>query len=86
MKPNISEFSYGYALTSELVRLFGIKGVGAPVFPSLREEGNLGYDVQIPGLPLFLQFKLSDEMVSSTAHQSDLLGVPHLRMHLRPLR
>ena len=57
MKPNISEFSYGYALTSELVRLFGIKGVGAPVFPSLKEEGSVGYDVQVPGLPLFLQFK-----------------------------
>jgi hypothetical protein len=86
MKPNISEFSYGYALTSELVRSFGIKGVGAPVFPSLKEEGSLGYDVGIPGLPLFLQFKLCDEMVSAAADQADLLGVPHLRMHLRPLR
>jgi hypothetical protein len=86
VKPDISEFSYGYALTSELVRRFGFKSVGAPVFPSLVEEGHLGYDVKIPGVPLFLQFKLSDEMVRGTAKEAGLLGVPHFRMHLRPLR
>lgn len=86
MKPNISEFSYGYALTSELVRRYAFKGVGAPIFPSLKDEGSLGYDVKVPGVPLFLQFKLCDEMVRESAEDSDLLGVPHLRMHLRPLR
>lgn len=86
MKPDISEFSYGFALTSELVSRFGWKAIGAPVFPSLIEEGKVGYDVKIPGLPLFLQFKLCDEMIKGTASQANLLGVPHLRMHLRPRR
>lgn len=86
MKPNISEFSYGYALTSELVEILKYKGVGAPVFPSLKDEGTLGYDVKLPGVPVFLQFKLSDRMVSGAANEADLLGVPHFRMHLRPLR
>ena len=39
MKPNISEFSYGYALTDELVHSPGSHLVGAPVFPSLYQEG-----------------------------------------------
>jgi hypothetical protein len=87
MRPNISEFSYGYALTSELVEFLGYKGVGAPVFPSLKDEGTLGYDVKLPGvIPVFLQFKLCDRMVSGAANEADLLGVPHFRMHLRPLR
>lgn len=86
MKPDISEFSYAYALTSEFVRIFGLKSVGAPVFPSLQQEGRLGYDVKIPGIPLFLQFKLSDYMTRASANQADVLGVPHYRMHLRPLR
>lgn len=86
MKPDISEFSYGYALTSELIRLFGLKNVGAPVFPSLQQEGWLGYDVQIPGVPLFLQFKLSDYTSKASAKQANVLGVPHYRMYLRPLR
>lgn len=66
MKPNISEFSYGYALTDELVHASGITITGAPVFPSLYSEGQAGggWDVRIdrPGVPLFLQFKLSDKM------------------------
>src|ERR1700690_2714236 len=60
--PQFSEFSFGYALTDNLVNkvLTGSKGV--PVFPSLQEEGKQGggYDVKIPlrSAPLFLQFKL----------------------------
>jgi hypothetical protein len=86
VRPDISEFSFGYALTSELVARLGIKSVGAPIFPSLVEEGKVAYDVAIPGLPLFLQFKLSDHMVRGTALEATLLGVPYYRMHLRPRR
>jgi hypothetical protein len=84
VRPDISEFSFGYVLTSELITRLGLKSVGAPVFPSLLEEGKVGYDVAIPGLPLFLQFKLSDHMVRGTALEATLLGVPYYRMHLRP--
>ena len=88
MKPDISEFSYGYALTSEIVQLYGASLVGAPVFPSLIDEGSLGYDLELPvaGKPIFFQFKLSDHMVRSTAQGANKMPVPHYRMHLRPLK
>jgi hypothetical protein len=88
MKPDISEFSYGYALTSEIVQACGSGLAGAPVFPSLIEEGSLGYDLELPvvGSPIFLQFKLSDFMVRATAEGSDLVSIPHYRMHIRPLK
>ncbi|MHB8390667.1 MAG: hypothetical protein ACYDBH_13980 [Acidobacteriaceae bacterium] len=92
MHPDISEFSYGYALTEELIHSPGLAIQAAPLFPSLIEEGQPGggYDVQIPftGFPLFLQFKLSDCMVRHTAWeaQAGLLTPPFYRMYLRPMR
>lgn len=92
MKPDISEFSYGYALTEELVNRPGRNVVAAPLFPSLIDEGRDGggYDVRLPfvGYPLFLQFKLSHYMVRSTAREARLsaLSPPYYRMHLRPTR
>jgi len=88
MKPDISEFSYGYALTSEIIQTCGTSLAGAPLFPSLIQEGDLGYDLRLPivGAPVFLQFKLSDHMVRSTAEGADKVPIPHYRMHLRPLK
>jgi hypothetical protein len=68
----ISEFSYGFALTHELVLSLGSL-VAAPIFPSLIEEGKAGggYDVKLeaPGLPLFLQFKRSEKLTRGTARE-----------------
>jgi hypothetical protein len=87
MKPDISEFSYGFALTNELIDRYKLRSAGAPEFPSLYKEGKSGgYDVKLAGILVFLQFKLSDCMVKSSAGESDLLKVPYYRMHLRPLR
>lgn len=92
MKPDISEFSYGYAVTEELIQSGGARVIAAPVFPSLYEEGKKGggYDVEIPlkGTPVFLQFKLSDHLKRATAkeHQAGIVGIPYYRMHLRPLK
>lgn len=92
MKPDISEFSYGFALTDELIHWHGSSITAAPVFPSLYEEGQAGggYDVMLrrPGLPLFLQFKLSDCMVRSSAKEvkDGLFTVPFYRMPIRPSR
>ena len=92
MKPDISEFSYGYALTDELINWQGTPLTAAPVFPSLYKEGQPGggYDVmlQCPGVPLFLQFKLSHYMVRGTAKevQMGLISTPFYRMHIRPTR
>jgi hypothetical protein len=88
MVPNFSEFSYGYALTEQLVRQLGPQAA-APRFPSLIEEGSLGYDIELT-MPLrasmFLQFKLSDRMVSKNVRELKCspplqLNVPFYRMH-----
>lgn len=90
MKPDISEFSYGYAVTEELVANNCGRVIGAPVFPSLYEEGKEGggYDVKVPlvGRPIFLQFKLTDclERTNAKEHRDGLMGIPYYRMHLRP--
>ena len=91
MRPNISEFSYGFAITSELVRSLGSVTV-APVFPSLRAEGNRGggWDVKLDraGVPLFLQFKLCDQMIRRSCREARdaSFNVPCYRMHLRSAR
>jgi len=71
MTPEISEFSYGFAVTSEIVGWATLKA--APIFPSLIEEGKVGggYDVKLdmPGIPLYLQFKRADCLVRTTARE-----------------
>lgn len=90
MKPEMSEFSYGYALTSELVHYMGNNVAAAPVFPSLYAEGQKGggYDVKIPnyGTPVFLQFKLSHFMDHANCKENDTIGRRYYRWHLHPLK
>lgn len=89
MRPGISEFSYGFAITSEFVQTPGAV-TAAPEFPSLRAEGQRGWDVQLDqhGVLLFLQFKLCDQMTRRTCREAQQEGfnVPCYRMHLRPAR
>lgn len=92
MTPDISEFSYGYALTETLISSVPRAIRAAPIFPSLIDEGKPGggYDVKIPfaGFPLFLQFKLSHKMVRDSALEAQLglMTTPFYRMHLRPTK
>jgi hypothetical protein len=88
VKSLISEFSYGFALTHELVIALGSLSA-APIFPSLIEEGRSGggYDVKLeaPGIPLFLQFKRSDCMMLRNAREIRAgapLGVPFYRCEI----
>lgn len=88
MNPIISEFSYGYAVTENIIDLLPLKVSAAPTFPSLREEGqNGGYDLKLDfdGLFLFLQFKLSHKMVRYTSFEArqGLFTPPHYRFYLR---
>lgn len=83
-----SEFSYGYAITDNLInggKLYGMRG--APVFPSLYKEGQAsgGYDVMIPrkGAPLFLQFKVPQVVTRASKKTPPMYGRPYYRMHLR---
>lgn len=85
MIPEISEFSYGFALTNELVGWMALSA--APIFPSLIEEGKKGggYDLKLdqPGAPVYLQFKRADYMsrrsASEIKHHSLPLSVPFYR-------
>ena len=90
MRPMLSEFSYGYALTEQLTQTGTGTLIAAPLFPSLIEEGqpNVGFDVHIPYpvTPLFLQFKLSHRLERRSAGEYALLGGGYYRMHLRPSR
>ncbi len=89
MKLGYSEFSYGYAFTENLIRWASTAPSGAPFFPNLIEEGQLGYDVHIdlPGYPLYLQYKLPELMVRDTAVEISKyflhgISTPFFRMHL----
>jgi hypothetical protein len=62
-----SEFSYGFALTHELVNRFSVALAAAPVFPSLIKEGRSGgYGAALPlsGWTVFLHFKVSQYMTA----------------------
>ena len=90
MKPDFSEFSYGFALTREICTRLGGGLSAAPVFPSLIEEGKDGggHDVMIsrPGNPLFIQFKLSQHMVRRSAGQWGLFGSKYYRFWIHARR
>jgi len=88
MVPQISEFSYGFALTNEIAAWAPLKI--APIFPSLIEEGKKGggYDVKLdmPGVPLYLQFKRGHRMTRRTAMEikqyKQRLNVPFHRFYI----
>ncbi len=90
MHPDFSEFSYGYAVTEEIVTANNAILVAAPLFPSLYQEGKVGggYDVKLPmkGIPVFLQFKLSYclERKNAKEYPTPIANLPYFRMHLRP--
>ena len=89
MKPTISEFSYGFALTNEICNELSSLGFsGAPLLPNLRQEGKLGYDAKIPlkGFPIFIQFKLSDFMSNRRAKEWNEYNSPYFRVHLHNRR
>ena len=66
-----SEFSFGYAFTENLVRRSAKRPAAAPRFPNLQDEAQLGFDVEVSfgAAPLFLQFKLPEPMMRSTARE-----------------
>lgn len=89
MNLDFTEFSYGYAFTENIIRWSAAVPAAAHVFPNLVQEAQLGYDVKVdlPGVPLFFQFKLPELMVRHTAREVAKLGlvglsVPFFRMSL----
>lgn len=89
MEPDFSEFSYGFALTSELIARYGLKRSGAPFFPTQIAESKVGggWDMKLPAVPVFLQFKRSERMVrSSASHSKKFPNLPFFRFQLRNRR
>ncbi|PJJ42957.1 hypothetical protein ATK23_0119 [Glutamicibacter mysorens] len=65
MEIQFSETAFAFAATKEVEQLLestGHKLLGAPDFPTLRRERNVGYDVKIDAtnIALILQFKLGE--------------------------
>jgi hypothetical protein len=91
MRTDFSEFSFGYALVEEFANSFRPSITAAPIFPSLIEEGSDGggYDVkfELPGVPLLIQFKRPDVMLTAKSmeirdHKLPLAS-PFYRFHIR---
>lgn len=71
MRSELSEFSYGFAITAELRDVLRPWAVEAPVFPTLRDEARLGWDVKLPvvGRSLFIQFKVAEALTRPSASE-----------------
>jgi hypothetical protein len=85
MDSHISEFSYGYTLTSELMALFSLKDAGAPEFATQNAESKPGggWDMKLPGIPVYLQFKRAARMVRRSAQEASAFKLlPFFRMYL----
>ena len=89
MRPEFTEFSFGYAITDSISRSLGGFDI-APVFPNLFAEGQPagGYDVaiQINGVPMLLQFKVPEVLTRHSRRRPEGFGLPYYRMHLHPYR
>jgi hypothetical protein len=85
-----TEFSFGYALTDNIMHSGLPATPTVPVFPSLIAEGSAGggYDVKIPlyPVPIFLQFKIPQVVRRRTIKMPPSFNKPYLRMHLRTKR
>jgi len=84
MRSELSEFSYGFAVTAELRDRLRPFIMTAPIFPTLVQEEELGWDVKVPirGLALFLQFKLPEALVRANAGEWSYFGGPYYRFPL----
>lgn len=89
MIADFSEFTYGFALTHNLINISHRIVPVAPVFPSLIEEGRVGggYDMgmEYAGYPLFLQFKLSEYMKKNNSKEWNVYNAPYYRFAIHPV-
>jgi hypothetical protein len=94
VRPRISEFSYGFALTRELIdkKWSGLQLTAAPFLPSLvvegREGGGFDVNLQSVNVLVFLQFKVSHYMTRRTAKgvSTGQLSVPYYRFDVHAPR
>jgi len=89
IKPEFSEFTFGYAFTENFTNGWlggGVRSV--PIFPSLLAEGRPtgGYDVAIPthAEPILFQFKIPQLVTRRSRLLPPAYWPPYYRMHLEP--
>lgn len=84
MKRKISEFSYGFVLTHELVHVYDCWQVASTVLRTKPKKGKKQAEVGLAlrGHPLFLQFKLSEFMQRRSAAEAKIAGLPYFRFAL----
>jgi hypothetical protein len=85
MKRKVSEFSYGFVLTHELVHTYGYLLTDALSLSSGKKKKEAiahGVNDTLRGYPLFLQFKASEYMKRKNAGESKLVGLPYFRFAL----
>lgn len=86
MRAEFSEFSYGFAFTYGLVKVLPQLRI-APLFPSLRKESKLGFDVKLSlGFPIFFQYKLSDRLTRPPAKYWGDYQEPYFRFNITSLK
>jgi hypothetical protein len=84
MKLEITNVSYSTALTYELVIKYDLQVLGAPTFPSLREEAFYKADAKKPTVLLFMQYKLAEHFIGNASSLRDYWGVPYFRFLVHP--
>jgi hypothetical protein len=84
VKPEITDISFSTALTFELVTQYGFLTLGAPIFPSLRQESIYQTDMNAKSVLLFFQYKLSEYIIGTAASLRDDWGVPYYRFLVHP--
>ncbi len=84
MKPEITSISYSTALTFEMITQNGFQTLGAPTFPSLREDAIYQANANTRSVLLFLQYKLSDRIVGTGSSLKDDWGIPYYRFLMHP--
>ncbi len=79
MKRKVSEFSYGFVLTHELVHAYGCLPTETSAAARKGKQADQFDDDRLQGYPLFVQFKASEYMKRRNAGESKLVGLPYFR-------
>lgn len=84
MKTEITDISYSTALTFQLVTRYNLLTLGAPIFPSLQKEAIFSTNMNTRSVLLFIQYKLSEQIVGSASSLNDDWGIPYYRFQIHP--